>query len=113
MENFKSLRVDHDDGCKCEINFHKNWSQKEKIFEDWMVTLKVIDLTEVCRRIAGGKFDDHQVYGEWKHQWNRTNGDNKGTLEWVGDNQDTPLINDFLLLNGLKEKEPVIFFISR
>jgi hypothetical protein len=66
--------------------------------EEW----KVIDLLELVSEISGDvDLEKHPVYEEWKYQVRvRGNGNDSGNLEWVGQNKNTPLINNFLLTNG-------------
>ena len=79
----------------------------------WLMNWKVIDLLELCSKIAGDTdLEQHPVYKEWTYQVRvRGNGNDSGNLEWVG-NKNTPIINNFLLSNGFKEGEQVIFYLS-
>jgi hypothetical protein len=79
----------------------------------WNMNTKVINLREVIKEIGGPRWDLHPVYEEWKYQvLNRCKGNDSANLEWVGDEERTPLINKFLLSNGFKKGEEVLYFIS-
>jgi hypothetical protein len=74
---------------------------------------RVIDLRKVCSKIANNfDFDSHPIYQEWRyHLDERCNGNNSGNLEWVGHDDRTPLINKFLLNNGFKKGEQIIYYV--
>ena len=81
--------------------------------KDWLMPWKVIDLREVCKKIANGDFDKHPVYQEWRYQvLERSKGNDRGNLEWVGNNEKTPLINNFLLENGFEKDEMIIYYVT-
>ena len=46
-------------------NSELNISDVSDSKNDWLMPWKVIDLIEVCKKIAGGDFDKHPVYKEW------------------------------------------------
>ncbi len=93
-------------------NSELNISDVSDSKNDWLMPWKVIDLREVCKKIAGGDFDKHPVYKEWRHQvLERSKGNDRGNLEWVGQSENTPLINNFLLENGFEKNEMVIYWI--
>jgi hypothetical protein len=75
---------------------------------------RVIDLRKVCSKIANNfNFDSHPIYQEWRyHLDERCNGNDSGNLEWVGNDGRTPLINKFLLNNGFKKGEQIIYYVS-
>jgi hypothetical protein len=78
---------------------------------DWLKDWKVIDLLEVIKEISGGDHN-HPVQREWEYQiQKRSKGNDRGNLEWVGDNEKTPLINEFLLSRGFEKDEKVIYWI--
>jgi hypothetical protein len=80
---------------------------------NWLTDWKVIDLLEVVKKIGGENWHNHPVQKEWEYQIiERNKGNNRGTLEWVGDNEKTPLINKFLLSQGFKKSDKVIYWIS-
>lgn len=78
---------------------------------DWLKEWKVIDLLEVIKEISGGDYN-HPVQKEWEYQIEeRCKGNDSGNLEWVGENDKTPLINEFLLSRGFKKDEKVIYWV--
>lgn len=81
--------------------------------DKWLKPWRVIDLREVCQEISGkNSFDKHPIYKEWEYQiHNRSKGNDKANLEWVGANEKTPLINDFLLKNGFEKDEMVMYWV--
>ena len=79
---------------------------------DWLKDWKVIDLREVIKEIGGVRWDKHPVQKEWEYQiQERSKGNDRGNLEWVGDNEKTPLINEFLLSRGFKKGDEVIYWV--
>jgi hypothetical protein len=92
------------------LNISDVRSSKNTWLEEW----KVIDLLELVSEISGDvDLEKHPVYEEWKYQVRvRGKGNDSVNLEWVGQNKNTPLINNFLLTNGFKEGEQVIFYLS-
>jgi hypothetical protein len=93
---------------------HLNISDVRSSKNTWLEEWKVIDLLELVSEIAGGvDLEEHPVYEEWEYQVQvRGKGNDSGNLEWVGQNKKTPLINNFLLNNGFKQDEKVIFYLS-
>jgi len=76
--------------------------------ENW----KVINLLRVCQEIGGEDFEEHKVYKEWEYQMeNRSMGNDRANFEEVGINKKTPLINEFLLANGFKKGEEVLYWV--
>lgn len=78
----------------------------------WLENWRVIDLLELVKEIGGENYQKHKVYKEWQYQIeNRGRGNDVANLEWVGQNKKTPLINEFLLSNGFKKDEMVLFWV--
>jgi hypothetical protein len=84
-----------------------------KTANKWLKDWKVINLREVVKEIGGVHWDKHPVQKEWAyHITERSRGNDKGNLEWVGDDENTPLINKFLLSKGFKKGEQIIYYVS-
>lgn len=78
---------------------------------DWLKDWKVIDLIRVVEEIGGDRWDKHPVQKEWAYQiQERSKGNDRGSLDWVGDIKKTPLINEFLLSRGFKKGDKVIYW---
>ena len=78
----------------------------------WSKSWRVIDLLELVKEIGGLDYRNHDVYKEWEYQIeNGGRGNDLANLEWVGDNEKTPIINKFLLSNGFKKGEKVLFWV--
>jgi len=78
------------------------------MIKDW----KVIDLLDLIKEIGGENYHEHEVHKEWEYQiQNRSKGNDKANLEWVGENKNTPLINKHLLKNGFTKGEKVLFWV--
>lgn len=81
-----------------ELNFIKNWD--------------VIDFIELCDEIADGN-NKHPVMKEKQYQIiNKSKGNNKAVLEWIGDDENMPIVNDYLLNCGFNREDKVLFWIS-
>jgi len=79
---------------------------------NWEKDWRVIDLLELVKKIGGTDYHNHDVHKEWEYQiQNRGRGNDLANLEWVGENGDTPLINEYLLSNGYKKGEKVLFWV--
>jgi len=80
---------------------------------NWLKPWRTIDLLQLCKAIAGeDNIHNHPVGKEWQYQINeRAKGNDKGNLEWVGDNEKTPIINAFLLANGFEQDEKVMYWV--
>ena len=62
-------------------------------------------------KIANGD-RKHPVWEEKKYQiLERSKGNDRANLEWIGDNEKTPIINEFLLNCGFNEKDEVLFWV--
>ena len=93
-------------------NSELNISDVSDSKNDWLKNWKVIDLREVIKEIGGVRWDKHPVQKEWEYQiLERSKGNDRGNLEWVGDNEKTPLINEFLLSRGFKKGDKVIYWV--
>lgn len=80
-----------------ELNFIKKW--------------EVIDLLELCDEISKG-YNNHPVMKEKQYQIkNRSKGNDRANLEWVGDNEETPIINEYLLNCGFNKDDKVLFWV--
>ena len=42
---------------------------------------------------------------------NRSKGNDRANLEWVGDNEETPIINKYLLNCGFNKDDKVLFWV--
>ena len=80
-----------------DLNFIKKW--------------KVIDLLELCNEIANGN-RKHPVYKEEYQIVKKAKGNNRVNLECVGDNENTPIINEYLLNCGFNKGDTILFWIS-
>ena len=80
------------------LNFIKKW--------------EVIDLLQLCKEIANGN-EKRPVYKEWEYQIvERSKGNDRANLEWVGDNENTPIINEYLLDCGFNKGDKILFWVS-
>lgn len=78
----------------------------------WKKNWKVIDLLELVKEIGGANYHNHPVYDEWRHFIEeRSQGNDKGILEWIGNDDNMPLINEFLLNNGFESGEKAIIWV--
>ena len=80
-----------------DLNFIKRW--------------EVIDLLDLCEEISKGD-RKHPVYKEQQYQLNeRSKGNDRANLEWVGHNEHTPIINEYLLNCGFNHGDKVLFWV--
>ncbi len=72
----------------------------------------MIDLLELCDEIANGD-RKHPVMKEKKYQMQVRCGrvNDRANLEWVGDNENTPIINEYLLNCGFNKGDEVLFWV--
>ena len=86
-----------------------------KLFEStdsWIKNWRVIDLRSLVKEIGGENWHEHEIVNEWKYQFEeRSKHNDSANLEWVGDNPDTPIINEYLLSHGFKKGEMVLFWV--
>jgi len=79
----------------------------------WIYNWRVIDLLKLVKEIGGKNYQKHPIYKEWEYQVeNRAKSNDSANLEWVAENEETPLINEFLLSNGFSKGEMVLFYVS-
>lgn len=77
----------------------------------WLKDWKVIDLLDLVEEISGND-KSHPVYNEWEYQIQNGGRNSAGTLSWVGEDEGTPIINQFLLENGFTKGERIMFWVS-
>ncbi len=77
----------------------------------WLKSWKVINLLETIKEIGGTNLDNHPVIAEWNYQLRKRKGNDIGNLEWVGEDIETPIINEFLLSNGFEKGEKVSYWV--
>ena len=69
----------------------------------------VIDLLELVKEISNDD-DNHPVMTEWQYYiYGKSNG--VGELVWVGENDVTPIINEYLLTCGYTQGDKVLFWL--
>lgn len=72
---------------------------------------EVIDLVELCDIISNGN-RKHPVYKEQQYQiFERSKGNDTANLEWIGHNENTPIINEYLLNCGYNVGDKVLFWV--
>lgn len=94
----------------------KKFNQINEEFDiNWEKDWKVIDLLFLLHKIGGGvdNYREHPVAEEWDYyREERLKRNDTGCLEWVGEDENTPLINKFLLEQGYEKGSKIIYWVS-